>query len=106
MTLANGVCLLPSAFCLPAPAHGLVCAALEPADYLLKLIPVLLVFVGVLSTVPVLVILERKICAWIQDRVGPNRVGLLGPDSPFEGLGINTGSKRVIGGWLQPIADV
>jgi NADH-quinone oxidoreductase subunit H len=38
-----------------------------------------------LHIVPGLVYLERKICAWIQDRTGPNRVG------PF--------------GLLQPVAD-
>jgi NADH-quinone oxidoreductase subunit H len=73
---------------------------------LLKAIPVLLVFFGILGAVPLLVFLERKISAWIQSRIGPNRVGLLGPDSPFAGLGLNTGSKRVFGGLLQPAADV
>ncbi len=39
-----------------------------------------------LSIVPLLVYFERRICAWIQDRLGPNRVG------PF--------------GLLQPLADI
>ncbi|MGD0090357.1 MAG: complex I subunit 1 family protein, partial [Planctomycetota bacterium] len=75
-------------------------------EYWLKVIPFLMVFFGVLSVVPVLVYLERKICARIQDRIGPNRVGLFGPDSPFEAFGFKTGAKRVLGGWLQPVADV
>jgi len=43
------------------------------------------VFAALLATVPVLVMAERRICAAIQDRVGPDRVG------PF--------------GVLQPLAD-
>ena len=74
-------------------------------DYALKLIPVLLVFGGLVQIVPLLVFLERKICAWAQDRVGPNRVGLFGPDSPLEILGINSGKTRFLGGLMQPLAD-
>jgi len=74
-------------------------------EYVLKLIPVLIVFGGLLQIVPVLVFLERKICAWAQDRVGPNRVGLFGPDSPLEILGINSGKRRFLGGFMQPLAD-
>jgi len=74
-------------------------------EYLVKLIPVLLVFLGLLNTVPILVFLERKICAWIQNRDGPSRVGVLGPDSPLEILGINTGPWRILGGFMQPLAD-
>ncbi len=46
----------------------------------------LLVFAVLMNIVPLLVYFERRICAWIQDRIGPNRVGPLG--------------------LLQPIADV
>ncbi|HYG77567.1 MAG TPA: complex I subunit 1 family protein [Planctomycetota bacterium] len=76
-----------------------------PDEYLLKLIPVLIVFFGLLNVVPLLVFLERKVCAWIQNREGPNRVGILGPDSPLEILGINTGKTRFLGGFMQPLAD-
>jgi len=76
---------------------------MEP--YLWKLLPILLVFGGILGIVPLLVYLERKICALIQDRIGPNRVGILGPDSPLEILGIKTGEKRFLGGLMQPLAD-
>lgn len=71
-----------------------------------KLLPVLLVFGAVLAVVPLLVYLERKVCAWIQNRVGPNRVGLLGPDGLAQGvLGFSGGGKRILGGLLQPLAD-
>jgi NADH-quinone oxidoreductase subunit H len=73
--------------------------------YWLKIIPVLVVFGGLVNIVPLLVWLERKVCAWIQDRTGPNRVGIFGPDSPLEILGINTGKTRFLGGLMQPLAD-
>jgi NADH-quinone oxidoreductase subunit H len=77
-----------------------------PPEWAVKLIPVAVVFGGLLAIVPLLVWLERKMCAWIQDRVGPNRVGILGPDSPLEILGIKTGNRRILGGLMQPLADV
>ena len=79
----------------------------EWADYLWKLLPVFLVFLGVLSVVPILVYLERKGAGYIQDRVGPNRVGLLGPDGLLEGLfGWRVTRQRILGGLIQPAADV
>ena len=50
------------------------------------LIRPVVVFGALMSLVPFLVLAERRICAWIQNRVGPNRVGP--------------------GGLLQPVADV
>jgi len=76
-----------------------------PDEYWFKLIPVALVFGGLLNVVPLLVFLERKVCAWIQNREGPNRVGVFGPDSPLEIFGINTGKTRFLGGFMQPLAD-
>ena len=49
-----------------------------PLDLWIDLAKIALVLGGVLTLVPYVVLAERKICAWIQDRQGPNRVGILG----------------------------
>jgi NADH-quinone oxidoreductase subunit H len=63
--------------------------ALQPisgiAGLIASVVKVLAVFVGVLLVVAYMTLTERRVSAWIQDRIGPNRVG------PF--------------GLLQPIAD-
>lgn len=61
---------------------------------------VIVAFGAIMSLVPMLVYLERKICAWIQHRAGPNKVGLpnwriLGPLAGWHAYGL-----------LQPLADV
>src|SRR4051794_10033033 len=52
----------------------------------------------VLGTVAYLILLERKVASWVQDRVGPNRVGL-----GFGIIPILKGMKMA--GLGQPMAD-
>jgi NADH-quinone oxidoreductase subunit H len=53
---------------------------------------------GILGTVAYLILLERKVASWVQDRIGPNRVGL--------GFGIIPFLKdKHMFGLGQPLAD-
>jgi NADH:ubiquinone oxidoreductase subunit H len=52
----------------------------------------------ILGTVAYLILLERKVASWVQDRIGPNRVGLDFGILPFKFL------KRMFG-FGQPLAD-
>lgn len=49
----------------------------------IEIVKILFVFLTLMSVVPVLVYLERKISAGIQGRIGPNRVGPLGLLQPL-----------------------
>src|SRR5215213_2362132 len=58
----------------------------------------LVVHLTVLGAVAYLILLERKVASWVQDRIGPNRVGL--------GFGIIPGLKdKHMYGLGQPLAD-
>jgi NADH-quinone oxidoreductase subunit H len=57
-----------------------------------------IVHLVVLGSVAYLILLERKVASWVQDRIGPNRVGL--------GFGIIPGLKdKHMMGLGQPLAD-
>ncbi len=55
----------------------------KPLSFLTIVLTPLLIFGAIMSLVPILVYAERRICALIQDRVGPNRVGPLGLFQPL-----------------------
>src|SRR5919112_6610777 len=58
----------------------------------------LIVHGAVLGTVAYLILLERKVASWVQDRIGPNRVGL--------GFGVVPWLKdKHMFGLGQPLAD-
>jgi NADH:ubiquinone oxidoreductase subunit H len=52
----------------------------------------------ILGAVAYLILLERKIASWVQDRIGPNRVNLDFGILPFK-------MPKFLGGFGQPLAD-
>jgi NADH-quinone oxidoreductase subunit H len=58
----------------------------------------LVVHVAVLGTVAYLILLERKVASWVQDRLGPNRVGFDFGIIPFL-------KGKTFNGLGQPLAD-
>lgn len=58
----------------------------DPIDIALIMVKIGLVFFVILTLAAYLVFAERKVLAWIQDRIGPNRVGPFGLLQPLSDL--------------------
>lgn len=75
-----------------------------PGPLALAVIRILFVVGAVLTLVPGLIWLERRLLSWMQDRIGPNMSGTITfkDDFPLKGL---RGKKIRTFGLLQPILD-
>src|SRR4029450_11005512 len=69
-----------------AGGSALMAAYMPPVGIIVHLGLIVIIFNMLVLSAAFCVWMERKVCAYIQDRVGPNRVGTAG--------------------WLQPFADV
>ena len=52
-------------------------------QFLTSVVVILVVLHLCLGAAAYLILLERKVCAWVQDRCGPNRVGPMGLLQPL-----------------------
>ena len=52
-------------------------------QFITSMIVILVVLHVCLGAAAYLILLERKVCAWVQDRIGPNRVGPMGMLQPL-----------------------
>ena len=69
-----------------------------PAQTFVGIITVLVMIHAILLTIPILIYFERKISAYIQDRIGPNRVGFDFGLPALQKL-FSFGGKRPFGFW-------
>jgi NADH-quinone oxidoreductase subunit H len=51
---------------------------MDQFELIAMLVKVAIVLVGLLHVAPIMAWAERRICAWMQNRTGPNRVGPFG----------------------------
>ena len=78
------------------------------AQFFVSVVLILVVIHTMLGATAYLIFLERKVCSWAQDRIGPNRVGfglLQAIDGPLDKLGLSWLYKKSFGGFGQALAD-
>ncbi|XAM00254.1 NADH-quinone oxidoreductase subunit H [Phycisphaeraceae bacterium D3-23] len=78
------------------------------AQFFVSVMLILVVIHTMLGATAYLIFMERKVCSWAQDRIGPNRVGfgmLRALDGPLNMLGLAWLYEKKFGGFGQALAD-